>query len=63
MLNDLVTFIFAVFCNLVFLLGLVTFGLRYWAERTNQPSRTFLGRPRLWRVLTGMWTAPGSVDG
>jgi hypothetical protein len=26
--------------------------IRWWAERSNQPSRGFLGRPRLWTTLT-----------
>src|SRR5262245_37010592 len=52
MLNDLVTFGIAVFRNVMFWLGLVTFALRYRAEHTNEPSRTFLGRPRLWGVLS-----------
>jgi hypothetical protein len=52
MLDDLSTFLVAVFLNVSFFFGVVTLALRWWAERMNEPWRNFLGRPRLWTAMT-----------
>jgi hypothetical protein len=52
MVSDFLTFTWLVVSGVFGWLAIVTGALRYWAEVTNDPRRTFLGKPKLWRWLT-----------
>ena len=51
MLNDLLTFLGRVFSHWLGWIGLLSTGLRIWAELSERVDRTFLGNRPLWTTL------------